>query len=131
MPTAVAKAAAWASLVDRADLSNRTQEMVAGGGRRDRAGVGLTQRGQAELLTPYAERYWDVVADLWANRTMEIARTLVTQLYPRWDVRPYTLARTDAFLAATDRPPALRRLLTEARADVARALAARERDARD
>jgi aminopeptidase N len=129
-PTAEAKAAAWASVIDRSDLPNRTQERIIGGVRRNPAGVGMVQSDQLDLLAPYIDRYFDVIVDVWATRTTEIARTIAGGLYPRYFVSADTLNRTDALLAREDVPTGLRRLLGELRADVARALAAQARDRR-
>ena len=85
-PTAEAKAAAWASVIDRSDLPNRTQERIIGGVRRNPAGVGMVQSDQLDLLAPYVDRYFDVVVDVWATRTTEIARTIASGLYPRYFV---------------------------------------------
>jgi aminopeptidase N len=127
-PEAAAKEAAWASVIDRDDLPNRTQEKIIGMTRRDAAGVGMLQATQVELLRPYAARYFDVVGGVWTSRTMEIARTVVTGLYPRYLIEQETVDRTDAYLARPDVPPALRRILLEGRDDVTRALAARAGD---
>jgi aminopeptidase N len=127
-PTAEAKAHAWASVIDRDDLPNRTQEKVIGA-RPDRVGGGFAQTGQVELLRPYAERYFEVVRDIWASRTTEISRTIAYGLFPRYLVDQWTLDRTDAFLAQ-EMPAALTRVIREGQADVARFLAAQRRDAR-
>ena len=127
-PLPEAKEAAWVSVVERDDLPNRTQEKIIGMSRRDVAGVGMLQVSQIELLRPYAARYFDVVGDMWAGRTMEIARTVVNGLYPRYLIERETVDRTDAYLTREDVPPALRRILLEGRDDVVRALSARARD---
>jgi aminopeptidase N len=129
-PTPEAKAAAWASVVNHSDLPNRTQERIIGGVRRNPAGVGMVQSNQLDLLGPYVDRYFDVIVDVWNTRTTEIARTIASGLYPRDFVSVDTLERTDALLGRDDVPTALRRLLGEQRADVARALAAQARDRR-
>jgi aminopeptidase N len=69
-----------------------------------------------------------MLPSVWAARTFEIARNIAAGLYPRWRIEPDTIARTDALLARSDLPPALRRLLVEARADVERAIRARAAD---
>ncbi|WP_043609253.1 ERAP1-like C-terminal domain-containing protein, partial [Cellulomonas carbonis] len=122
LPTAEAKAAAWAAVVERGDLANALQtSTIAGFGRvHDRA-----------LLVPYVDAYFDAIERVWTTRTNEIAQNVVVGLYPSLlaggevDV----LARTDAWLEQLgDRHPALRRLVVEARDGVRRALAAQERD---
>jgi aminopeptidase N len=126
-PTAEAKAEAWASVIDRDDLPNRTQDAVIGG-PLTRIGTGFVQPGQPDLLEPYVSRYFEMLPSVWAGRTFEIARNIAAGLYPRWRIEPDTIARTDALLARSDLPPALRRLLVEARADVERAIRARAAD---
>ncbi|MDT0165067.1 aminopeptidase N [Actinotalea sp. AC32] len=122
LPTAEAKAAAWAAVVERGDLANALQtSTIAGFGRvHDRA-----------LLVPYVDAYFDAIERVWTTRTNEIAQNVVVGLYPSLlaggevDV----LARTDAWLEQLgDRHPALRRLVVEARDGVRRALAAQARD---
>src|SRR5205085_470137 len=81
-----------------------------------------------DLLRPYAQRYFDVLLEIWETRTTETAQTIVVGLYPASLVEPETVAMTDRFLAADGIPPALRRLVVERRDDVVRALKARARD---
>ena len=118
-PAAAAKAAAWRRLTDSDALSNRLVESTA---------RGFWQREQLELGRPYVERYFAALPDLWQTRTQETLRQLVTLLYPTLLVEPSTLEATDAFLAAGDVPPPVRRLLAERRDEVTRALRARECD---
>jgi aminopeptidase N len=127
-PTAAAKAEAWASVMDRDDLPNGTQDAIIGVGR-NRGGIGFTQASQVALLEAYVEPYFAAVADIWAERPLEIAQAIVSGLYPRMIVEQSTVDRTDAFLAASTPVPALRRLILEGRADIVRALRARARDA--
>ena len=126
-PTPDAKAAAWASVIDRADLPNRTQDAVIGG-VLSRTGLGFVQSDQADLLEPYLDRYFEVLPEVWRTRTFEIARNITTGLYPRWRAEPDTLERTDAVLARSDLPAGLRRILMEARDDVVRSIRARQAD---
>jgi aminopeptidase N len=49
-------------------------------------------------------------------------------LFPAWAVDKATVDAADAWLADPDHPPALRRLVSEGRAGIVRALAAREFD---
>ncbi|WP_277051507.1 aminopeptidase N [Ruania albidiflava] len=125
IPTAEAKEAVWASVVEADDLPNAVQAAVISGfGRaRDRA-----------LLAPFAERYFRSIERVWTERTNEMAQNIVIGLYPakladidasHLDV----LGRTDEFLDGLgDRLPALRRLVVEARDTARRALAAQARD---
>ncbi|MER6046583.1 aminopeptidase N [Streptomyces sp. NPDC001793] len=120
-PTAEAKATAWESVVHRTDLPHAVQTAVA------EAFADLPQDG-AELLRPYVDRYFAALATLWDERGGDLARGLVDALFPRALVEEATLEATDAYLATHHPVPALRRLLLEAREDVARALDAQRHD---
>ncbi len=63
------------------------------------------------------------------DRTAQIADTLTRLLFPAVLVEPATVALADRALAEGDLDPGWRRGLLENRADLQRALAARERDA--
>nr|WP_206323394.1 aminopeptidase N [Streptomyces sp. HNM0574] len=119
-PTAEAKAEAWASVVERDTLPNAVQEAVIGG---------FLQTDQRELLAPYTEKYFAVVKDVWEQRSHEMAQQIAVGLYPTLQVSQDTLDATDAWLAGASPSPALRRLVTESRAGVERALKAQRADA--
>nr|WP_206441470.1 aminopeptidase N [Streptomyces boncukensis] len=118
-PTPEAKAEAWASVVERDTLPNAVQEAVIGG---------FVQTDQRELLAPYTARYFAAVKDIWEERSHEMAQQVAVGLYPALQVSQDTLDATDAWLAEADPAPALRRLVTESRAGVERALRARAAD---
>ncbi|MER7970486.1 MULTISPECIES: aminopeptidase N [unclassified Streptomyces] len=120
-PTAEAKAEAWASVVESDKLPNAVQESVIGG---------FVQTDQRELLAPYTERYFEVLKDAWDARSHEMAQQIAVGLYPGVQVSQETLDRTDAWLASAEPSAALRRLVSESRAGVERALRAQEADAR-
>ncbi|NXY99016.1 aminopeptidase N [Streptomyces sp. BR123] len=119
-PTAGAKAAAWASVVESADLPNAVQEAVIGG---------FVQTDQRELLAPYTAKYFEVVKGIWESRSHEIAQQIAVGLYPSLQVSEATLAATDAWLASAEPNAALRRLVSESRAGIERALKAQAADA--
>ncbi|MFI0778246.1 aminopeptidase N [Streptomyces sp. NPDC021212] len=119
-PTEAAKAEAWASVVEGDKLPNAVQEAVIGG---------FVQTDQRELLAPYAEKYFAAVKDVWNSRSHEMAQQIAIGLYPALQVSQATLDATDAWLASAEPSAALRRLVTEARAGVERALKARAADA--
>ncbi len=122
MPTEEAKAAAWRAVVEAGaedGLPNQTQFQVIGH---------FMQSDQRELLAPYAERYFAAVKGCWERLSHEMAQQIATGLYPRFQVSAQTLEATDAWLASAGPVPALRRLVTEARAGVERALRAQEAD---
>jgi len=125
LPTAEAKATAWASVVDQDGLPNALQAAtIAGFGRvHDRS-----------LLLPFVEPYFAGLETVWADKTSEMAQNIVVGLYPTDltdDTSVDVLGATDAWLAAhPDAPAALRRLVLESRDGVRRALAAQEADRR-
>ncbi|MFH9893479.1 aminopeptidase N [Streptomyces luteogriseus] len=119
-PTAEAKAEAWESVVDSDKLPNAVQEAVI---------AGFVQTDQREVLAPYAERYFEVVKDIWESRSHEMAQQIAVGLYPVVQVSQETLDRTDAWLASAEPTAALRRLVSESRAGVERALRAQRADA--
>jgi aminopeptidase N len=118
-PDPAAKAAAWHALVETDSLPNALQTATI---------LGFQQPDQRELVSAYADPYFAMVGRIWAERTLDMAQTLVEGLYPFLVISPDTVAKTDAFLAREQHPAALRRLLLEARAGVTRALAAQNRD---
>ncbi|MFJ8730122.1 aminopeptidase N [Streptomyces bauhiniae] len=119
-PTAEAKAEAWASVVESDKLPNAVQEAVI---------IGFVQTDQRELLAPYTDRYFDSVKSAWDSRSHEMAQQIAVGLYPSVQVSEETLRKTDAWLTATEPTPALRRLISESRAGVERALKAQRADA--
>ncbi|WP_393098887.1 aminopeptidase N [Streptomyces sp. LN325] len=119
-PTAEAKEEAWVSVIQSDKLPNAVQEAVIGG---------FVQTDQRELLAPYADRFFAVVKDIWDARSHEIAQQIAIGLYPSIQVSEETLAKTDAWLASAEPNAALRRLISESRAGIERALKAQAADA--
>ncbi|WP_326649943.1 MULTISPECIES: aminopeptidase N [unclassified Streptomyces] len=119
-PTAEAKAEAWASVVESDKLPNAVQESVI---------AGFVQTDQRELLAPYAEKYFAAVKGVWESRSHEIAQQIAVGLYPSLQVSQATLDATDAWLDSAEPNAALRRLISESRAGVERALKAQAADA--
>ncbi|MFF8311271.1 aminopeptidase N [Streptomyces lydicus] len=119
-PSAEAKAESWASVITSDKLPNAVQAAVIGG---------FVQTDQRELLAPYTAKYFEAVKDIWNSRSHEMAQQIVVGLYPALQVSQETLDATDAWLASAEPSPALRRLVTESRAGVERALKAQAADA--
>ncbi|MGR8010534.1 aminopeptidase N [Streptomyces hypolithicus] len=119
-PTAEAKAQAWASVVDSDKLPNSMQEAVIGG---------FVQTGQRELLAPYTEKYFAAVERIWESRSYEMGQQITVGLYPAVQVSQATLDATDAWLASAGPNAALRRLMSESRSGIERALKAQAADA--
>jgi aminopeptidase N len=121
IPTAEAKLRAWDAAISDVTLSNGLMRATI---------TGFIHPLQGELLVPYVDRYFDQAADIWQLRTPETAAELITKLFPKWGsaICAETVQRADQFLADTSQPAALRRLISEGRADVARSLEARQVD---
>jgi aminopeptidase N len=92
--------------------------------------AGFAHPTQGALLAPYVARYFDDVSGVWERRTSEIAQYMVIGLFPTWSstIDRSTVAAADEFLAGPEVPSALRRLVSEGRADILRALRARQAD---
>ena len=120
IPTPEAKAEAWESIVVKGDLSNAIQASAV---------AGFTRVLDTALLEPYAEKYFEAVPGIVAERTHALAQQIVIGLYPAQLTSQDTVDRTDAFLASLpEESAALRRMMLENRDGVARALRARAAD---
>jgi aminopeptidase N len=119
VPTTDAKERAWQRAVHDDELPNAVNEAVISG---------FSHPAQRALLAPYVERYFADVSGVWERRTSERAQPVVVGLFPAWAVDKTTVDAADAWLADEAHPPALRRLVSEGRAGIVRALAAREFD---
>jgi aminopeptidase N len=119
-PSAEVKEQAWDAVVVTDRLSNALVEATI---------AGFHQAGQRELTAPYAARYFAALEEVWKSRSIEIGMSIVRGLYPSLQADQATLDATDAWLSShEDAAPALRRLVLEARDDLARALRGRARD---
>lgn len=90
---------------------------------------GLTFTGASPHLQQFNETFFEIAPRLWESWSSELALRTLTGIYPSWDVTRQALDRADAFLADHDLPSGLRRLATEERARVERALNNRKVDA--
>ncbi len=120
VPSSAAKEQAWHLVVERDDTHNAEQGAIM---------AGFQQANQLELLRPYARRYFDVIANVWENRTSDTARSIVQGLFPYLLIEPETVELVDDYLDNRSPAPGLRRLLHEGRDGLTRALKARARDA--
>jgi aminopeptidase N len=119
VPTAQAKEKAWVRAVYDDEIPNAVQEAIISG---------VAHPVQRPLLGQYVERYFGTVAEVWSRRTSERAQAVVVGLFPSWAVEKSTVEAADAWLADESHPPALRRLVSEGRAGIVRALGARDFD---
>ncbi|WP_327175833.1 aminopeptidase N [Streptomyces sp. NBC_01335] len=120
-PSAAVKDQAWAAVVESDRLSNALVEATIGG---------FVRPSQRALLAPYAGKYFAAIERVWKERSIQIGMHVVSGLFPGLQDDPATLEATDAWLKEhEDAAPALRRLVLEARDDLARALRGQEYDA--
>ncbi|MGC0210940.1 aminopeptidase N [Streptomyces levis] len=113
-PSEAVKAQAWAQVVESDALSNAMVEATI---------AGFSQGSQRDLLAPYAQKYFAAIERVWAERSIQIAMHVVQGMFPSLQQSPRTLDATDAWLDShREAAPALRRLVLEARDDLARAL---------
>jgi aminopeptidase N len=117
-PTPEAKAEAWYKATADDELPNAISDSVI---------AGFAHHAQKGLLAEYVDKYFADVADVWRRRSSERAQPTVLGLFPSWAVAPSTVEAADRWLA-DDHPSALRRLVSEGRAGIVRALAAQEFD---
>jgi aminopeptidase N len=116
-PTPEAKAEAWRQATTDVELPNAIVESIVGG---------FYHPAQHALTEAYVQRYFDTVGQIWTERPGEMARMLAVGLYPD-AISDVALSTADAFLSQRALPPPLRRLVSEGRDDVLRALRARQR----
>jgi len=112
IPTAEAKLDAWKAMIENHNLANALLESTVGG---------FSQPDQRELLKPYVDKYFAVIAEVWETRTNEIAQTLTLGLFPSLLGSLEILAKADAFIAGSSDVGAVR-LIRELRDNVARSL---------
>ncbi len=121
VPTEANKAAVWAQLTGPEALPNWRHRALL---------QGFSHPTQVELITPYRDRFFATVGQVWATRDSEPAQEFAMLMYPAYLVQDDTVEATDAWLAQEGHPGPLRRLVAEGRDGVVRALAAQARDAR-
>ncbi|NGO12097.1 aminopeptidase N [Streptomyces sp. HC44] len=113
-PSAAVKAQAWASVVESDTLSNALVEATI---------AGFAQPSQRSLGAAYVAKYFEVIERVWEERSIQIAMDVVKGLFPSLQDSQATLDATDAWLSAHESAaPSLRRLVLEARDDLARVL---------
>jgi aminopeptidase N len=119
-PTAEAKAAAWAELVDNPDVPNETHRSIASS---------FMRFGQEDVLEPYVERYLEAADTIWDRLGTHMASNALGSAFPLPLGSEDLVARVDRWLEESPANPAAKRFVQEGRADVLRALAAQQKDA--
>jgi aminopeptidase N len=119
LPTPENKARVWAELTGPQAPPNWLNRSLLQGFQSTR---------QVALTAPYAEKFFESVAHVWARSDSEPAQEFATMAYPVFQINEETVALTDAWLAKEGHPASLRRLVAEGRDGVLRALKARATD---
>jgi aminopeptidase N len=125
-------AATCRAAIGSADAKREAWRLISGGQQTIamlRATLaGFADPDQPELVQPYREDFFAVVSDVWREWSSAMAQDFVSDVYTVCAVSPETVEATDAYLADADPPATLRRLLSEGRDDVLRALRCQARD---
>jgi aminopeptidase N len=117
-PTKESKEEIWQQIFHDDDVPNAVHEALL---------LGFWHPAQRELTAGYVERYFEEIRPLWDRRPGEIAKNAVQYLFPPV-VEARTIAAADEWLADETQPAPLRRLISEGRDGIARALRARQCD---
>jgi aminopeptidase N len=119
IPDAEHKESAW-QLLTGEELGPDAVRFLAGG---------FGQGEHAELLAPYAERYFADLPTLWEQRPEQMRALLAEVMFPYAAASESLIERIDAFRAEHECDSALTRVLVEARDSVRRILASRALEA--
>ncbi|MBC9734715.1 aminopeptidase N [Nocardioides marmotae] len=119
-PTAAAKEAGWAAIMDPATPNETSREMV----------LSIFRFNQEEVAAPYLEKYLEAAETAIDSLGFHKGSVVLEHGFPRLLASAETVARLDAWLADNTAPKGAQRYVGEARAELARALTAQERDAR-
>jgi aminopeptidase N len=119
IPEPAAKEAAWDQIVG-GQLPNAAFRAALGG---------FSSADQEDLLAPFGPRFFDVVAGIWRDWSTDMAQYFARVGYPSYLVTRDAIDAAADYIDRTNPPPPLRRLLSEGRDDVVRALRCRKRDA--
>ena len=120
-PDAAVKARAF-ELATTEDVSNHIQIQTIAGFQRP---------SQRELTAPYADKYFAMINDYWNSHSYELASNVAALLYPTYQVSQATLVATQSWLAGAgiNANHGLRRIISEHRDALVRALNAQRKDA--
>ncbi|HYZ54448.1 MAG TPA: aminopeptidase N [Streptosporangiaceae bacterium] len=120
IPDPEAKRAAWEEIIS-GKLPNATFRAALSG---------FVSADQRSLTEPFRDRYFDVAGDIWRDWSSAMAQWFVSAAYSVCPISQETITITDDYIARTQPPAALHRLLVEGRDGVERALRCQERDRR-
>lgn len=118
-PTAEAKEAAWAAIIDPATPNETSREIA----------FSIFRFGQEDVLEPYLEKFLSASETLVDVLGFHKASTVLEYGFPKPLGSEATLARLDEWLATSEAPKQAKRYIGEARAEIARALTNQAYDA--
>ena len=110
------KDVAWQLLAESVDISADLLRSVASA---------FHQPEQAPLLAPYAQRYFDVLPEMWSASGGHLRVARGAALFPVTAASQELIDQIDAFLGSGEREPGLVRVLIERRDQVRLALRSR------
>jgi aminopeptidase N len=119
-PSAEAKEAVWASLLEDKALPLATMRAMMGG---------FTRFDQRRLLEPYRSRYFSSLGTIWKERDIEVALAFGRAMFPTVLVGQDSIKVTDQYLNRDEVPGPIRRILLEGKDNMQRAMRGRARDA--
>ena len=119
-PTAEAKAAGWTAMMDPATPNETSREMT----------LSIFRFGQEDVLQPYLEKFLESAETSIDTLGFHKASVVLEYGFPKALASPATMARLDEWLDDNNAPKGAVRYVSEARAEVARALEAQACDAR-
>jgi aminopeptidase N len=119
-PTADAKAETWKSITTE-DISTSQREAKL---------AGFMRALHRPLLSAYVDPYFDLLLSIWGKKSYEVASSFVSGMYPIYITNQSTLDKTINWLNTTgkDGQAGLRRLVSESRDSLSRALKVQELD---
>ncbi len=118
-PRREVKEAAWAAILDPETPNETAREMV----------LSVFRFGQAEVTEGFVEKYLEAAETVMETLGFHKGSTVVEYGFPKQLGSAEVLAQLDAWLESSPAPKTAKRYVSEARADLARALTAQARDA--
>ncbi len=86
--------------------------------------AGFVSYRNHELLEEFVDKYFEVILGIWGKQSYEVGETIVEGLFPAYETTQSTVDKSDAWLngPGSNAPDTLRRLVSEGRDGLARAL---------
>ena len=122
LPTLSQKQAAWDSVWVAEDKPNLIVRAT---------GLGFNKAQDLAVLEPFIAQYFESIEKIWASRSYAIAEELVESYYPSPLANETLATATREYLATSNPPAPLRRLIVENLAGTERTLKAQTRDAQE